>query len=64
MTAADLLAEVRAAAAAAEQTEAQKLAAIRAAFDAGANREEIAQAAGFTSRDGLYKYLRRHGALR
>lgn len=41
-----------------EQT--RHLATVQAAFDAGWNRDELAKAAGFTSRDGLYKYLHRN----
>ncbi len=54
----DLLAEVRAAAAAKDEAEARWLAAIRSAFDAGVDRTDIAVEAGMT-RDGLYKLLRR-----
>lgn len=57
----DLLAEVAAAADALAQAEARRLAACRAAFDAGIDRTEIAHAAGFDTRDGLYKMLRRRG---
>lgn len=61
MTTVDLLAEVRAAADALAQAEARRLAACRAAFDAGVDRTEIATAARMT-RDGLYKLLRRKAA--
>lgn len=64
MTTPDLLAEVRAAADALAQAEARRLAACRAAYDAGLDRTEIAHAAGFSRRDGLYQLLRRHGATR
>lgn len=57
----DFLAKVREAAEAQAQAEARRLAACRAAFDAGLGRAEIAAAAGLT-RDGLYKLLRRRAA--
>lgn len=62
MTEADPLYEVREATKATAQSETRRLATVQAAFDAGWNRDEIAKAAGFTSRDGLYKYLSRHQA--
>ena len=58
---ADLLAEVRAAAAAVAQAEARMLAAWRDAYDAGTDRAEIARAAGLSHRDGLDQLRRRHG---
>jgi hypothetical protein len=52
-----LLVEVRAASVALDEAEARRLAAVRAAFDAGRDRSAIAEAAGKT-RDWVYKALR------
>lgn len=57
-----LLAEVQAATDALRSAHDRRLAACQAAFDAGISRDEIAAAAGLT-RDGLYKLLRRRGAV-
>jgi hypothetical protein len=53
----DLLDEVRAAAEALALAEDRRLAAVRAAFDVGCNRNRIAEAACMT-RDGVYKLLK------
>lgn len=64
MTASDLLGEVRAAAVTKAEAEERWLAACRAAIAAEPklDRTQIAQAAGFASRDGLYQLLRRCGS--
>lgn len=53
----ELLVEVREAAEALAHAEARRLAAVRAAFDAGCRRDDIAEAARKT-RDWVYKTLR------
>ena len=67
MTTHVLLVEVRAATAAKDVVEAGKVAAearwlavVRAVFSERVDRTELAHAAGFAGRDGLYKLLRRN----
>jgi hypothetical protein len=56
----DMLQAIREATAAAQKAEGARVAAIRAAFYDGVNRDLIAEAAGI-SRDGVYKLMRVHG---